>query len=269
MSRRTNLLACLVTSSLLSLLVAAPAAAAGAAAVSDWDYVALGDSYSSGVGATGQTGLCLRSSNAYPGLWNTANGPRSYRSNACSGATTASLRSGQLSGLNAETDLVTLTIGGNDVGFADTVITCTLAGDSGCASAVADALVKVREQLPAKLNATYADIRGKATNAHVVVLGYPILFDETVANCGVGGMSLAKRKSLNKGAAELNRVIAARSQAAGFTWSSVEDEFAGHGICGTNAWLHGLTVLPPTDSFHPNNAGYRYGYLPALNAALG
>ncbi|GID95296.1 SGNH/GDSL hydrolase family protein [Amorphoplanes digitatis] len=268
MSRRTNVLACLVTSTLLSLVIAAPAAAA-AAAVSDWDYVALGDSYSSGVGASGQTGLCLRSSNAYPGLWNTANSPKTYRSNACSGATTATLRSGQLSGLNAETDLVTLTIGGNDIGFADTVITCTLASDSGCASAVADALVKVRDQLPAKLNATYADIRGKAPNAKVVVLGYPILFDETVANCGVGGMSVTKRKSLNKGAVELNKVIAARSQAAGFTWSSVEDEFAGHGICGTNAWLHGLTVVPPTNSFHPNNAGYRYGYLPALNAALG
>nr|BFE69307.1 hypothetical protein GCM10020092_026080 [Actinoplanes digitatis] len=149
MSRRTNVLACLVTSTLLSLVIAAPAAAA-AAAVSDWDYVALGDSYSSGVGASGQTGLCLRSSNAYPGLWNTANSPKTYRSNACSGATTATLRSGQLSGLNAETDLVTLTIGGNDIGFADTVITCTLASDSGCASAVADALVKVRDQLPSQ-----------------------------------------------------------------------------------------------------------------------
>src|SRR5689334_15465308 len=115
MSRRTTVLACLVISSLLTLLAATPAAAAARA---EWDYVALGDSYSSGVGASGQTGLCLRSANGYPGLWRAAHDPASYRTNACGGATTADLRSYQLSGLSGSTDLVTLTIGGNDVGFA-------------------------------------------------------------------------------------------------------------------------------------------------------
>ncbi len=65
MSRLHHVLGCLVTSSLLTLGVAAPAAAASAYA--DTDYVALGDSYSSGVGAPGQIGLCLRSPNGYPG----------------------------------------------------------------------------------------------------------------------------------------------------------------------------------------------------------
>ncbi|MEU7904344.1 SGNH/GDSL hydrolase family protein [Actinoplanes sp. NPDC049118] len=267
MSRRTTVLACLVTSTLLSIVVATPAAAA--APISEWDYVALGDSYSSGVGASGQTGLCLRSANGYPGLWEKANDPKSYRSAACSGATTASLRSGQLSALNGGTDLVTVTIGGNDVGFAPAVITCTLVSDSACAAVVAQAMAVLRDQMPAKFDATYADIRRKAPNAKVVVLGYPILFDETVANCGIGGMSVAKRKSLNRGAVELNRMIGARSQAAGFTWSNVEDEFAGHGICGPSPWLHGLTVVPPTNSFHPTGNGYRNGYLPALSGALG
>jgi len=267
MSRRTTVLACLVISSLLSLIAATPAAAA--APHTDWDYVALGDSYSAGVGASGQSGLCLRSANGYPGRWEAANDPKSYRSVACSGATTDTLRLTQLWPLTKGTDLVTLTIGGNDAGFASTVISCTLSSDSACADTVESAMESARDDLPAKLDATYADIRRKAPNARVVVLGYPVLFDVTTAYCGVGGMSIPKRKSINSGAVELNKLIAARVRAAGLIWSDVADEFAGHGICGASPWLNGLTVIPATNSFHPNGSGYRYGYLPALNAALG
>jgi lysophospholipase L1-like esterase len=267
MSRRTTVLACLVSSTLLTLVTAAPAAAAPSSP-SEWDYVALGDSYSSGVGASGQSGLCLRSPNGYPGLWDAANDPKSYRSVACGGATTDTLRATQLSALSTSTDLVTLTIGGNDAGFAPAVITCTLVTDSACAATVDAAIKVVSQEIPAKLDATYRDIQRKAPNARIVVLGYPILFDETAPSCGFAGMSIPKRKSLNKGAAELNRVIAERVRAAGAIWSDVTDEFAGHGICGPSAWLHGLTVIPPTDSFHPTGNGYRYGYLPALTSAL-
>jgi len=266
MSRRTTVLACLVSSTLLSIVAATPAAAASPR--SEWDYVALGDSYSSGVGASGQSGLCLRSPNGYPGLWNAANDPASYRSVACGAATTDTLRASQLSALGSGTDLVTLTIGGNDVGFAPAVITCTVVGDSACAATVEAAMELLGTQLPDKLDATYDEIREHAPNALVVVLGYPILFDETAQTCGVGGMSIAKRKSLNSGAVELNQMIKARAQAAGFTFSDVTDEFAGHGICAASPWLHGLDLLSPTDSFHPNNSGYQYGYLPALDSAL-
>ncbi|MEV4636588.1 SGNH/GDSL hydrolase family protein [Actinoplanes sp. NPDC049548] len=265
MSRGPTALACLVSSILLTVLTSAPAAASAPA---DWDYIALGDSYSSGVGTSGQTGTCMRSSNAYPGLWNSAHDPASFRSVACSGATTSSLRSSQLSALSSGTDLVSVTIGGNDVGFASTVITCTLVSDSGCAAKVDDAMELLDEEIPARLDATYRDIKAKAPNAKVVVLGYPILFDETAPSCGFAGMSIPKRKSINRGAAELNKVIAARVRAAGLTWSDVTDDFAGHGICGPSPWLHGLTVLPPTDSFHPTGTGHRSGYLPALESAL-
>jgi lysophospholipase L1-like esterase len=266
MSRRTTVLACLVMSTLLSIIAATPAAAA--IPRSEWDYVALGDSYSSGVGASGQSGLCLRSANGYPGLWNTANDPKSYRSVACSGATTGTLRSTQLWPLTSGTDLVTLTIGGNDVGFASTVISCTLSSDSACATTVATAVDQARTELPPDLDATYADIRDEAPNAEVVVLGYPILFDVTRTACGVGGMSIPKRQSLNNGAVELNKVIESRAKAAGLTFSDVTDDFAGHGICAATPWINGLTVIPATNSFHPNASGYRYGYLPALTAAL-
>jgi lysophospholipase L1-like esterase len=266
MSRRTTVLACLVTSTLLTLLVATPAQAA--TSYSTTDYVALGDSYSSGVGAPGQSGLCLRGSSGYPAQWTRLNSPASYRNVACAGAVTRDVQLLQVPYLSSRTDLVSITIGGNDAGFAPAVISCTVSSDAGCASVVATAHDYVQDVLPAKLDATYRAIRQHAPNAEVVVLSYPILFDTTSANCGVGGMSLAKRRSLDSGAQDLDDLIKDRAEAAGFRFADVRSAFAGHGICAASPWINGLTVVPPTNSFHPNTAGYTYGYLPALSAAI-
>ena len=262
MSRR--IFACLVSSTLLTLCAATPAAAAA----DDVDYVAMGDSYSSGVGAPGQTGLCLRSSNSYPAQWAARNDPASYRLVACGGATTGDVLSNQVPYLTSSTDLVTITIGGNDAGFADTVISCTLGSDSYCAGKVAQSNEYINRTLPGVLDRTYQAIRQKAPDAEVVVLGYPRLFDVSQTSCGIGGMSVTKRRLINGGADQLAAVVADRARAAGFVFSDVRDEFDGHGACGPSPWINGLVVLPPTDSFHPNRSGYTSGYLPALEGAL-
>jgi lysophospholipase L1-like esterase len=261
MSRRFTVLASLVTSTLLTVLVATPAAAA-----SSTDYVALGDSYSSGVGAPGQTGLCLRGSSGYPALWAERNDPASYRNVACGGAVTRDVRLLQVPYLSKKTDLVSITIGGNDAGFAPAVISCTIGSDASCAATVATARTYITGTLPGALDATYRAIRQHAPTAHVVVLGYPRLFDETTAACGVGGMSLAKRRVLNDGADDLDDIIRGRAQAAGFTYADVRSRFDGHGVCSSSPWINGLTIIPPTNSFHPNAFGYASGYLPALTA---
>jgi lysophospholipase L1-like esterase len=267
MGRRSFVLGCLVTSSLLVFGITAPASAASKYA--NTDYVALGDSYSSGVGAPGQLGLCLRSPNGYPGQWVSRNQPKSYVNLACSGAVTSDVVNYQLPFVTSRADLVSITIGGNDAGFASTVISCTISSDAACLQTIADARSTITTTLAAKLDTTYAGIRRKAPNAQVVVLGYPLLYDTSSASCGVGGMSLAKRRALNEGAQILDDLIQQRAAAAGFTYSDVRDEFAGHGICAASPYLNGLTVLPPTNSFHPNKSGYTYGYLPALSAAAG
>jgi lysophospholipase L1-like esterase len=261
MRNRLSVLAGMVTTALL--VTAVPASAAP----ESLDYAALGDSYSSGVGAPGQTGACSQSPNAYGPLWARKNSA-TLTFAACAGATTDTLRASQLSALDDGTDLVTLTIGGNDVGFAPAVITCTIATDAGCQAVVNTALAVLKGTMPAKFDATYDDIREAAPNADVVVLGYPILFDETAPSCGVAGLSIPKRKALNRGASELNAVIKSRSQAAGFTYADVTDEFAGHGACAASPWINALTAIPATDSFHPNANGYRLGYLPGLESAL-
>jgi lysophospholipase L1-like esterase len=262
MNGRHLVLGCLATTSLLGLFAAAPAAAA-----SSVDYVALGDSYSSGVGAPGQTGTCLRSPNGYPGQWAAANSPKSFTNLACSGAVTDDVLNTQIPAMSSGADLISITIGGNDAGFAPTVLSCEVSSDAACAATVASAENDINQSLAAKLDATYAAIKQKAPAAHVVVLDYPILFDTTTSSCGLGGMSLAKRKVLDQGAGVLDDLIKARAQAAGITYAEVRGTFAGHGICSASPYLNGLTVLPPTNSFHPNKTGYTYGYLPALSAA--
>jgi lysophospholipase L1-like esterase len=249
---------------LLALGIAAPAAAA-----SSVDYVALGDSYSSGVGAPGQAGLCLRSPNGYPGQWVSRNTPKSYTNLTCSGAETSDVLSSQAPHIPSGADLISVTIGGNDAGFASTVLSCQVSSDAACARTVADAEAGIGATLGGKLDNTYAAIKAKAPSAQVVVLGYPLLFDTASAYCGLTGMSLAKRRSLNGGAQVLDDLIKPRARAAGFTFSDVRDEFAGHGICASSPYLNSLTLSPPQNSFHPNKNGYTYGYLPALSGAIG
>src|SRR5579859_2768182 len=93
-------------------LITGALAAAPTAQASTGGYVALGDSYSSGVGSgsyISSSGSCERSTLAYPYLWQQAHAPSSFSFQACSGATTADVLSGQLSTLNSGTSEVSIT----------------------------------------------------------------------------------------------------------------------------------------------------------------
>src|SRR5690349_15814765 len=107
-----------------AMLVVTPAGAAGPS------YVALGDSYSSGVGTRTYINdgtSCQRSTKAYPYLIAQARG---YTLNfqACSGAKTADVTANQLGALNTGTRYVTISIGGNDAGFSDVLTECAKPG---------------------------------------------------------------------------------------------------------------------------------------------
>ena len=131
---RLSALALAVATASFAALASGGAAASAASSV---HYVALGDSYSSGVGAGDYSdGSCDQSSNAYPVLWADANAPASFANETCSGATTSSVLSSQLSPLSSSTTLVSITVGGNDVGFSSVMETCVLESTSSCVSAV-------------------------------------------------------------------------------------------------------------------------------------
>ncbi|MFF7634952.1 SGNH/GDSL hydrolase family protein [Kitasatospora sp. NPDC008050] len=251
-----------------SLLAAGTIFLAGPAGAAGVNYVALGDSYSAGVGAgnyDSSSGNCSRSYDAYPELWAAANSPASSSFVACSGAKTGDVLNTQLSAVNSSTNLISLTIGGNDAGFSSTMETCVLDGTSACQSAVSTAESYATNTLPGQLSNLYQAIRSKAPSAEVVVLGYPNLY-EVPGSCWFG-ISDTSRTAINGAADTLDGVIAKAAANAGFTFADVRNAFSGHEICSDDEWLHS-TTLPIDESYHPTADGQSQGYLPVFSNSL-
>ncbi|GAA2722958.1 MULTISPECIES: SGNH/GDSL hydrolase family protein [Streptomyces] len=229
-------------------------------------YAALGDSYSAGLGAGGYdsaSGDCKRSTRAYPALWAAAHAPARFSFAACSGARTGDVLDEQLSSLSTATGLVSISIGGNDAGFADTMSTCVFNGDGPCLDRINKARSFIQNELPAKLDNVYSAISSRAPRAQVVVLGYP-RFYRTGGTCV--GLSDTKRKAINAAADLINAVTAKRAADHGFRFGDVNTTFAGHELCSGSAWLNSVT-LPVDESYHPTASGQSRGYLPVFSSA--
>jgi lysophospholipase L1-like esterase len=262
--RPSRMLAIGVTAPVLGLAAAIAGAGIPAQAASAVHYVALGDSYSSGVGAGGTSGSCAQSPNAYPALWAKANSLASFTFAACSNATTSDVIDGQLSSLNSSTTLVSITIGGNDAGFSSVMETCVLKSTSSCQSVVSAAEKFVTATLPGRLNTTLVDIRAHAPNAKVVVLDYPVFYDLGAWLCV--GLSSADHQALDTGIGDLDNVLQTAAANNGDAFVDVRSQFSAHELCSGSSWLNSVT-LPIGNSYHPTAAGQQDGYLPVLTAA--
>lgn len=238
-----------------------------ASAIAD-NYVALGDSYSSGVGTREffET-TCKRSLSAYPELVAHDRAGTSLTFRACSGATTSSVTSEQLGSLGSSTNIVTITVGGNDAGFSSVVTQCALPWPWSCEGELTTAEGFIRNTLPGRLNSLYATIHRDAPNARVVVLGYPRLFMGVDCNAGTF-FSGTEMTRMNAIADLLSNVTQERATAAGFTFKSAIAPFVGHAVCSSSEWLNGLSN-PVEESYHPNRTGHRSGYEPLVRAVIG
>jgi lysophospholipase L1-like esterase len=218
-------------------------------------YVALGDSYSSGVGTRvfyNESGGCYRSPDAYGPKIAAARG-YSLSFQACSGAKTTEVNSKQLGTSSSSTALVTITIGGNDAGFSEVLISCALYYFT-CQGSIEGADSFIQNKLPALLDTTYNDIRAKATTAHVVVLGYPHLFTSEGKTCNFNFLTSEHEKELNHTADLLAGVISARAAAHKFTFVDPRNAFLPHEVCSSSEWLNGQSN-PLMESYHPNVSG--------------
>jgi lysophospholipase L1-like esterase len=237
----------------------------GVAHAATTNYVALGDSYSSGVGTNHYdlSSSCSRSSLAYPALVAAAKG-YSLNFQACSGATTTDVINNQVAALSTGTNLVTVTAGGNDAGFVPLLENCTF---TNCVSAINSTITSVNTTLAAKLDAMDTQIKTRAPNATVIVLGYPHLFSGTCF--GALGISSAEVSASNNLADALDTVTKTEAAKYGFQYKSAITQFTNHGVCAGSAWLHGLTLSPITDSYHPTATGYSSGYAPLVRSITG
>jgi lysophospholipase L1-like esterase len=237
-------------------------------------YVALGDSYTAGPLIPVQTDAnCLRSSSNYPSLVVQRLARATLTDVSCSGATTKEMWQAQgtnppqLDAVTRATDLVTLQIGGNDVGFGSIIATCagvaaTDPTGSPCrahynASGTDQLQTNIRDTAP-KVAAVLAGIHKRAPHARVVVVGYPDLLPDSGVGCRpsvpFADGDFAYLRDTEKG---VNAMLARQARAAHATYVDTYTPTIGHDMCQTPGvrWIEPLTPASPAAPAHPNALG--------------
>ena len=214
-------------------------------------YVALGDSFAAGLGAGGEQGPCQTSDASYPDRFAEQSGVDLIVNASCSGATTSDLLKRQLIALDDRTDLVTVSIGGNDLGVADVAAACAAGKAVACRNELSSAL-SLLNVLPGRLDVVYSAIAQAAPNARIVVTGYAHLYDTSDPRSPNYGMATA----IDAATVGLNEVIKEavdKERAAGIPMTFRAVDFDGHGIGSAKPWINTSGV----GIFHPTAAGYR------------
>jgi lysophospholipase L1-like esterase len=262
------------------LVVALPAPGTASAAPSYANYVALGDSYASGPfiphQRTDPLG-CFRSTRNYAALVADRLGAR-LTDVTCGGATTEDMTAPQdvllgpnppqLDALRPDTDLVTITIGGNDIGFADIILTC--AADSALnplgnpctrryTAGGTDELAARIQALGPRLAAVLQGIAQRAPQAHVVVVGYLRILPPAHGCWPVVPISVGDVPYLDATQRRLNAELGARAAAAGAAFVDPYPASRGRDVCQLPGvkWVEGLLPTAPAFPVHPNAAGMR------------
>ncbi|MFC0458824.1 SGNH/GDSL hydrolase family protein [Arthrobacter liuii] len=263
--------------SLASLVMAASLAAAPAQAVDKTKYIALGDSFAAGQGAGPYLDACYRSDNAYSELADQSKAIQLVVNAACSGNTTSDVVNTQLRQLNKSTELVTITAGGNDIGFGSIIGACGVAlinvtpgQDCLDATTTANTLIQSKK-LYNNVLSMINSVRAAAPNAKIVVTGYPYLIDPIP-----GGMTSPAALFIYQATQLADDLDGSIAEAAAFAdgatagdpkvqYVDVRLKFLGHGaLTPGDPWINAATGN--ADSFHPNAKGYQ-AYYSALNQA--
>jgi lysophospholipase L1-like esterase len=269
-----RLAACVLTALATVVALAAPASATPRPAP-PLDHVALGDSYSaaSGVLPPDLTAApqCLRSTRNYPNVVAAQLGAR-LTDVTCGGADTTHFRTAQYPGvppqleaLSAETDLVTMTIGGNDSSvFIDSILSCGAAGlrtlgqGSPCADRYGSSFEDtVRSTTFPALVQALTDVRRAAPDARVAILGYPSILPATGGCFPVMPVAVGDVPYLHRLQTTLNDAIREAARRTRVTFVDLTAASAGHDACqpiGTR-WVEPVLAGTNPVIVHPNALG--------------
>ncbi|GAA4540072.1 SGNH/GDSL hydrolase family protein [Amycolatopsis samaneae] len=239
-------------------------------------YVALGDSYTSAPRtgqAAGTPQGCDRSTNNYPHLVSARLKPAEFADVSCAGATTASItepqqtrngtNSAQLDAVTAATTLVTLGIGGNDVGFVGLASQCstTHADSAQCRDRFTaggrDQLAERVDATAGKVASVLQKIHEKAPKARVVVVGYPTVLPDGNGCWPTLPVGSGDVKYLRESLGKLNTMLAAQAKAHGAGFADTATPGKGHDLCAAadKRWVEGLFPASPAAPLHPNARG--------------
>ncbi len=179
-------------------------------------------------------------------------------------------------------DLVTLTIGGNDALFGKVLEECAWNGLFGTNCDDADFIpedetVALRDQVEqvftrlaaGELRETYEEVRQRAPESDVYVLGHPRLFEDPATSCLSAWFQNSEKNWINGLADQFNQIIECAALDAGVEFVNVLTPFVGHDVCApSQRWLHGINgVAHDNERFHPNLAG-QIGYAGALRREI-
>jgi len=261
-------------------LAVAPVAGASGQGGAPAGYVALGDSYASGPLIPGQLPdpvACLRSDHNYPHLVAAALGLQ-LTDESCSGATTAAVESpetvvggtnpAQIDGLNDATAVVTVTLGGDNLGFVSLIEHCLALSPLGptrvgrtCRShydgAGGDQLAQAVAALAPKDDAVLQAIRAAAPSAKVFVVGYPDLLPSGTGCWPTVPFTRADVPYLPATELELDQMLRAEAEANHDVYVDTYTASEGHGACApaSSRWIEPLVPHSLAAPFHPNATG--------------
>lgn len=302
------------------------------------DYLALGDSFSSGEGdierdqydnkyyrsgtnVNGSSILprekCHISTRSYPyvlarGMDLSLDSPRQWNTVACSGAVVKDVRSqfdteyyqgqplddsgkGRLDGFGNVSQLktkalnefipgrekqiefvkkhkprvITLTMGGNDIGFGEKIKDCAWPGAGTCRYAKPEG----RAALASQISGQYDDLKllytelyeASGRQSKIYVLGYPhFISKEEMFSCsGIASLNHDERQMIHHSVTYMNNVIETAAAAAGVKYIDIEHSLNGHKLCDdAEQHVTGVVGVPaslkndPQESFHPNAKGH-------------
>lgn len=239
-------------------------------------YTALGDSFAAGpLIPNPVTPLgCLKSSNNYGRIAQRTLAFAEFRDATCSGAETEDMfapqnvspggpNPPQLNSLSTETQLVTLTIGGNDIGFSDLAQDCVSVLPFG--SPCRDRYTRGGDQISARIaatasqvNAVLDEIRVRSPLAKVLVVNYSAIFPHSGSGCWprmpVTPRDVAWLRSKH---VELNAMLANQAAANGATVVDVYAASAGRDACAGSGtrWVEPYVPGNAAAPLHPNLRG--------------
>ena len=244
-----------------------PPGGGGGGTTTELEYAAVGDSFAAGTGAgsylTGSP--CYQSSKSYPKLLDADAKLRLVSFPACSGASTVETVA-QVGTIATTAKVVTVTVGGNDVGFDDVMLNCfAIPSTSPCQAAIdVGATIAASQEFRDAVASVITSIRNRTEpDAKVIVAGYPLLFH--LNSSGVN-TRYAWADEVNAETVVLNDVIESVAVANGAVFVDVEDDFAGHGVGSSSPWINDVKYLFRSyESFHPNASG-QAAYATAIRA---
>lgn len=236
-------------------------------------YVALGDSAVAGAGIGTPSGPCLRSDANYPSLVARSLGLDADQLTdvSCPGATTKDVLLGrqqptvlppQVDAVGPETDVVTISIGGNDAGYIPSLFGYCYARPASApetCQATTDRLPAALDGIRSDVTEVLDEIQRRAPDALVVLVSYLRLMPDD-GTCPPEQVPVTPAELRAGAAAEGSLETAMRGAAedAGASYLSMRRASVGHDACAdpAEAWVSGITAEPGDGSaLHPRATG--------------